>query len=99
MIATYRNRRFQLAALNEFINGFTHLCALAIPEPADTCRQPLEANAVTCKSQPTIQCLVLGEKLKREVVGLANILSVPGERYPAERPFSLAKKRANIFRH
>src|SRR6266446_4410898 len=46
MIAPNRDWRFEIAPAHEFIDGFTHLGALAITQPADARRQSLELHAI-----------------------------------------------------
>src|SRR5689334_15722093 len=46
MIAADCDRRFEIAALHEIVDGFAHLGTLAVTEPADARRQSLEVNAI-----------------------------------------------------
>src|SRR6266851_4871023 len=46
MIAANRDRSFQIATANQFVDSFAHLCAFAIAEPADARRQSLKLDSI-----------------------------------------------------
>ena len=99
VISADGDRRFQIAALHEFIDGFTHLSAFAVTEPANACRQALELDAIARQTQPAIQRLVVRKKFEREIIGLPNVLGFTRECDPAKRAFAFTEKRANVFGH
>ena len=66
---------------------------LAVAEPADPRRQPLERDARLGHLDPALQAGVLGEQLEDRAVGPADVLGVAGERGPAERAAALAELR------
>ena len=73
--------------------------ALAVPQPADPRRQPLERHALTGHRDPPAQPLVVGEQLEDRPVGRGDVGRVAGERRPAERPLALAEQRPDVRRH
>ncbi len=91
MVTPNRDWRFQIAAAHEFIDGFTHLGALAVTQPADARRQSLELHPIARKPQPAIQSFVLGKKFERQIISLANVFGFARERDPAKRPFTFAE--------
>src|SRR5690242_6089290 len=99
MIAPDRDRRFEIAALDEIVDRFAHLGAFAVTEPADARGQTLEMDAIAGKPQPAIERAIVGKHLEREIVSLANVLRIAGKRDPAERPFAFTKQRPNVFGH
>ena len=99
MIATDDDRRFDFAAPHQFVHGDAKLGALAITEPADARRQSLEMNSLFRQLHPARQNFVFRKKLERERVGARDVLRIAAERNPAERTFSFAKERADVFRN
>jgi hypothetical protein len=73
MIATDRNRRLEIATLDEIVDRLAHLGTLTVTEPADARRQSLEVNAIARQTQPAIQRAIVRKHLEREIVGLANV--------------------------
>src|SRR6266480_249778 len=61
MIAPNHNRRFDFAALHQFVHGHTELGAIAVTEPADPRRQSLKLNSFTGELHPAGERLVLGK--------------------------------------
>src|SRR5689334_13143387 len=99
MIAPDRDRRFQIAALDEIVDRFAHFGAFAVAEPADARGQALEVHAIAREPQPAIQRAIVGKHLEREIVGLANVLRIAGERDPAKGSLAFTKQWANVLRH
>src|SRR5690348_570762 len=97
MIASDRDRRFEIATLDEVVDSFAHLRAFAVAEPADARGQSLEVNAIPSETQPAIQRLVIGKHLEREIVRLTNVLSITRQRNPAKRSFAFAEQRSDVF--
>src|SRR6185369_10692649 len=60
--------------------------------------QSLKMNAVARQTQPAIQRAIIGKHLEREIVSLANVLGIAGQRHPTKRTLALAEQRANVFR-
>ena len=73
--------------------------ALAVAQPADPRRQPLERHPLLGQADPAPQGLVLGEGLEDRLVGGREIGLVAGEHRPAERPLALAEERPDEERH
>ena len=88
-----------IALGNQFVELQPGLGALAVAQPADARRQPLEGHLLARHVQPAVQVLVFGEELQDGFVGAVDILRVAGERHPAEGPFALAEQRADVGRH
>src|ERR1051325_2115261 len=99
MIAADRDRRFQIAAADGFIDRLAHLCAFAVAEPTDARRQTLKLHSIARQPQPTIQRLIVGKKFEREIVSLAYVFGFAGERDPTKRTFAFAEEWANVIRH
>src|SRR5258705_11796951 len=99
MVASDGYWRFQVAALDEVVNGLTHFGTLAIPQPADTRRQSLKVNTLSRKTQPTIKGSVVREQFQSEKIGLANIFLLTRECHPTKRPLAFAEHWPNVFGH
>src|ERR1051325_9564222 len=99
MIAADRDRRFQIAAADEFIDRLAHLCAFAVAEPTDARRQTLKLHSIARQPPPTIQPLIVRIKFERDTLILAYVFGFPGERDPTKRTFAFAEEWANVFRH
>ena len=72
---------------------------LAVAQPADARRQPLELDLLLRQAHPARQMLVLGEEFQDRCVGGVDVLGIAGERHPAERSLALAEERADVGRH
>src|SRR5258705_12704960 len=99
MVASDGYWRFQVAALDEVVNGLTHFGTFAIPQPADTRRQSLKVNTLARKTQPTVKGSVIGEQFQSEIIGLAYVFLVTRERHPTKRSLSFAEEWPDVFRH
>src|SRR5258705_7826758 len=99
MVAPDGYWRFQVATLDEGVNGLTHFRSLAIPQPADTRRQSLKVNALARKTQPTVKGAVIREQFQSEIIGLTYIFLVTRECHPTKRSLAFAEEWPNVFRH
>src|ERR1041384_7784948 len=97
MVAPDRNRRFEIATLDEVVDCFAHLSPFTITEPTDARRQSLEVHTIARETQPTIQRAIVGKHLEREIVGLAYVFRVARQRNPAKRAFAFTEKRSNVL--
>ena len=78
-------------ARDELVEALAGEVALAVPEPADARRQPLERDLLARELQPPLQPFVLGEELGHGGVGRGDVGGVARERRPAERPLALRR--------
>ena len=99
MVAPDHDRCLELAAAHHGVEGQAGQVPLAQADPADACRQALEADALARHVQPAVQVRVVGEQLLHFGIGLANVLGVAAERDPAERPHTTAEQRTHIGGH
>ena len=70
--------------------------ALAVSEPADPRRQPLERHPLTGQLDPAVQALVVGELFQGGAVGGGDIGRVTRESHPPERAPAFAELRADV---
>ena len=96
MVAPDHDRCLEFAAAHHGVEGQAGQVALAQADPADACRQALEADALARHIEPAVQVCVIGEKLFHLGVGLADVLRVAAERHPAEWPDAAAEQRTHI---
>ena len=75
------------------------LVALAVAEPADPGRQPLERDPLLRAAHPLLQPVVVGEQVHHGLVGGGDVLRVARQRRPAERALALAEQRPDVGRH
>ena len=61
MIAADDDRRFQLAAAHHFVERKAEFVPLAVAEPADARRKPLERDALARHLDPAAQMIILRE--------------------------------------
>src|SRR5215469_15522765 len=99
MIATDYNRRFDFAALHQFVYSDAKLSAFAVAEPANTRRQSLKMNSLFRELHPARQNRVFRKEFERQNVGARDVLRISTQSNPAERTFPLAKKRADVLRN
>ena len=90
--------RLHRTGAHEVVEGQARLVALALAEPADPGRQPLERDALLRAADPLVQLVVVGEQVEHGTVGGGDVLGVPRERGPAERPLALAEQRPDVGR-
>ncbi len=76
MVTTDHDRCRQLAAAYHFVERQAQLGAQAQTNPADTCRQTLEADALAGHVQPAVQMGVVGDQFLDLRVGLVDIFGI-----------------------
>ncbi len=99
MIAANDDRCFEFSACNHFIECQSQAMSLPKPDPADSRRQSLKLNAITCHIQPAMQMWVVGDELFYLGIRLVNILWVTAQGDPAKRTDAATKQRSNIRRN
>src|SRR5689334_12939716 len=99
MIATDHDWRFDLAFLHQVVHGQPKLRTLAITQPADARRKPLELDALARQFNPAAQDAVFGKHLQNKIVGHSNVSGVATERHPAEWAAAFTKQRTDIRRY
>src|SRR5438067_1762118 len=67
-----------------------------VAEPADPGRQTLELDALAREPQPTVQVVVVGQRLHNRAVGAIDVLRFAAQRHPAEGPFALAEEGPDV---
>ena len=72
--------------------------ALAVAQPADPGRQPLEGDLLAGAAHPLLEAVVVREQVHHRAVGRVDVLRVTGERHPAERALALAEQRPDVRR-
>src|SRR5450759_5012212 len=97
MIAADDDRRRQLTAGDEVIEGDAELCALAETEPTDPGGQSLELHFLAGDRDPTSEMLVIREELEHQIIGAVDILWIAGQRHPTERSLALAEQRSDVL--
>ena len=85
VVTTDNHRRRQLAAAYHLVERQAQLGALAQANPADTCWQALEADALAGHVQPVVQVGVVGDQFFDLGGGLVDFLLVAGQCRPTER--------------
>ena len=99
MITADHDRRGQLAAAHHFVERQAQLGTLAQADPADTCRQALEADALAGHVQPVVQVGIVRDQFFDFGVGLVDVLRVAGQRRPTERADATAEQWADVSRY
>src|SRR6185436_5132884 len=99
MITTDDDRGADLARRDQIVERQAGLVTLAITEPADARRQPLETDLVASAAQPFVQPVVVGKEIHHSLVGGLNVAWVARQRHPAEWALPLAKQRADVSRY
>src|SRR5262245_23559507 len=99
MVAADDNRRLDAAAADEVVEREAERGAIAVSEPEDARRQPLERDPLARQPDPSAERLVAGEHLQREIVGRVDVGRLARQRGPTERTFALAKERADELGH
>src|SRR5471032_182575 len=99
VVATDDDWRGQFTAANHFVERQAQLGALAQANPADTCRQTLEADALAGHVQPVVQVSVVRDQLFDFGVGLVDVLRVARQRSPTERADATAEQRTDVRRY
>ena len=75
------------------------LVPLAVAEPADPGRQPLEADLVASAPQPLLQPVIVAEEIHHRLVGDLDVARVTRQRHPAERALALTEQWPDVGRH
>ena len=99
MIATDHDRSLQFATAHHFVEGQAELVALAETDPADACRQALEADALARHVEPVVQVLIVGDQFLDLRIGLVDVLRITAQGHPAERADAAAEQRTHVGRH
>src|SRR5438270_11581344 len=99
MVAPDDDRRRNFAGCDKVVDCHAELRARALPQPADSGGQSLKADSLRRQLQPAPQMLVIRKEIQREAVRSRDVRGISRERNPPERPFTLAKKRADVLRH
>ncbi|MNV22437.1 hypothetical protein D3C71_1134080 [compost metagenome] len=76
MVTADDNRRLQLAVLDHFIEGKPKTMAVAKADPANTCRQALECDALARHVEPIVQMLVVRQQFLHLGVGLVDVFRI-----------------------
>ena len=99
VVAADHDRRRHLAAADELVEDQARLRPVALAEPADPGRQPLELDPVGRELEPPLQQRVVGEGLAQRLVDAVDVGGVARQRRPAERPGAAAEERPHVGRH
>src|SRR5918998_1424219 len=96
VVAPYDYRGGDGPVCDELVEAQPCPLARASPEPADARREPLEADLLSRLLDPAPEARVVGEELEDGVVGRGDVVGVPRERRPPERPLALAEERPYV---
>src|SRR3989441_1018456 len=99
VVAADHERRLHAPGRHQVVEDPPRLRPIAVAEPADPRRQPLEVNPLARETEPADQVRVVAEGPDQRGVGLIDVLGIARERDPAERPLPLAEERANEGGH
>ena len=100
VVATDDDRRLDPAGPNELVEREPDPRAVAVSEPADARRQPLEAHARARERRSSARRSgVVGHGGEHGLVGRRDVGRVAAERDPAERPLAGAEERADVRGH
>jgi hypothetical protein len=91
--------RAQLAAGHHLVEAQAGAVALAVAQPADARRQPLELHVLARQGDPARDVLLVAEELEDRVVGGMDVGRVARQRHPAKRALALAEQRADVRGH
>ncbi len=98
VVAADDDRRRHLAAADHLVEAQPETVTLAVAEPADPRRQPLERHPLAGQRDPAVQRLVVGELLEHGAVGRGDVGRVARQGDPAERTLALAEQRSDVRR-
>ena len=79
---------------HQLVEAQAQALALAVAQPADAGRQPLEGDPLAGQADPAGQALVVGELVQHGPVGRRDVRRVARQRHPSERALPLAEQRA-----
>src|SRR5581483_12304589 len=97
MIAANDDRGRNLAFGHEIIHSDAELCAIALPEPANSRRQTLELNALSRQGEPTLEMRILWKQLQRQRIGAIDVFGIARKGHPTKRPFAFAEQWPNVL--
>ena len=98
MVAADHDRRRDLAGADHLVESQPETVTLAVPEPADPCRQALEGDLLAGQLDPPMQTVIVGKLLEHRPIGGRDVGGIARQRNPAERAFALAEQRADVCR-
>ena len=98
MVAPDDDRRADRPLLHETVDDRPEPGPLAVAEPADARRQPLELDLLPGLADPAGQGFVLRELPDDGLVGGVDVPRPSRKRRPAERPLALTEEGADILR-
>ena len=99
MVAADHDRRAHPSRRDEVVDREPRRGTIAVPQPADTRRQPLVGNPAGRQRQPALEQRVVREELLERRVDHVDVGRVAREHRPAERPDAAAEQRADVGRH
>jgi len=99
VIATDDQRRLHLAGANQLVERQADLGAIAVAEPADARRQPLELDALAGELEPAAEIGVVRHDLEHGGIGDGDVLGIARKSDPAEGPLPFAEERPQVERH
>src|SRR5581483_5271160 len=98
VVAADHDRRGDATRANELVDREPRAGAVAVPEPADPSRKPLEGDPGGRDLEPPLQERVVREELLQSFVDGGDVAGIAGEGGPAERADPAAEERADIGR-
>ena len=98
MIAADDHRGRHRARAHELVDRQARSGAVAVAEPADPRRQPLEGDPLGCQLEPSLEQGVVGEEPPQLLVDDGDVGRVAGQRRPPERTDAAAEERPDIGR-
>src|SRR5690625_5075477 len=99
MVSTDREGCAHLTARYEIVERDPEPRPLALAEPADPGREPLEGNPLLRHRDPAPEVLILGEEFEDEFIGPVDILRITREGDPPEGALTLRKEGSDIGRN
>ena len=98
VIATDHDRRAELSGADHLVEPQAESVTLAVAEPADAGREPLERDPLTRHADPAVERLVVGELLDHRPVGGGDVGRVSRQGDPTEGALAFAEQRADVRR-
>src|SRR5471032_2384033 len=99
VVTTDDDWRGQFTAAHHFVERQAELGAQAQANPADTCRQTLEADALAGHVQPVVQVRVVRDQLFDFGVSLVDVFGVARQCSPTEWADAAAKQWTDVSRY
>ena len=99
VVAPDHDRSLDAAGAHELVDRAAGARAVAVAEPADPRRQPLERDAAGRELEPALQHRVVGEQLPQHVIDRRDVRGVPRQGGPPERADAAAEQRPDIGRN